>query len=207
MGNSVAKAAIAASVAAAMLAAQPARAVMGCWNAERTAAAKVRDLQSRLMVAALRCKAMGIDVAGAYDDFIRGNRDALRATNGLIRAQFETGYGGDADLYYDRFATGLANRYGGDATTADICADTASAAEEGAAAAGNVARLVALAERFGPAPDLPGGACAAASAPPLPTPEASAKAESFGAAMDRALADASDPPRADDLPPAAEPRY
>ncbi|HEX4738918.1 MAG TPA: hypothetical protein VH331_15300 [Allosphingosinicella sp.] len=200
MGIPVSKAALAFS-AAALLATQPAQAAMGCWNAQQAAAAKVRDLQSRLMVAALRCRAIGIDVAGAYNDFVRRNRDALQATNGLIHARFETGYGQDADLYYDRFATSLANRYGGDATNGEICDEAASAAQEAAAAAGNLGKLLAIADRFGPAPELPGGACgmaeaAAPAAPPPPPPP------TFAAAMDQALADVADPPRA----PVSSPR-
>jgi hypothetical protein len=199
MGNRVSKAALALP-AAVLLAAQPAQAAMGCWNPQQTAAAKVRDLQSRLMVAALRCKAIGIDVAGAYNDFVRRNRDALQATNGLIHAQFETGYGKDADLYYDRFATSLANRYGGDATTGEICDDIAAAAQEGAAAAGNLGKLLAIADRFGPAPELPGGACGVADAA-LPAAAPSPPPPSFAAAMDEALADVTDPPRAPVSPP------
>src|SRR5579875_2201804 len=158
MGNYV-RAAVAVGTAAAFLVAQPAEAAIGCWNAEQAAAAKVRNLQSRLMVASLRCRAMGYDVLGAYNDFIRGNRETLKATDGLIHAQFATGYGKDADLYYDRFQTDLANRYGGDATTAEICRDFASAAEEGAAASGDLGKLLAIADRFGRPPALPGGAC------------------------------------------------
>jgi hypothetical protein len=184
------KSALAAPIAAALLFAQPAQAAMACWDQQPAAAAKVRDLQSRLMVAALRCRAMGVDVLGAYNDFIRQNRGTLQAENGLIHAQFETGYGKDADSYYDRFATGLANRYGGDSTNAEICEETASAAQEGAAAAGDVGKLLALADRFGASPDLPGGTCppawAAAERPAAPA--------SFAAAMDRALSDVSDGP-------------
>ncbi|HEX5181572.1 MAG TPA: hypothetical protein VFW19_00330 [Allosphingosinicella sp.] len=207
MGNPVSKAAFAAWITAAFLVAQPAEAAMGCWNEQQAAAAKVRDLQSRLMVAALRCRAMGYDVLGAYNDFIRRNRTALQTSNGLIHAQFETGYGKDAETYYDRFETGLANRYGGDATTAEICQDFASAAEEGAAAGGDLGKLLALEDRFGPAPKLPGGACPASAPAPRAT-QPSAPAKSFGAAMNDALAAASDgpdeqdapPPRADEMP-------
>lgn len=211
MGNFVSKAAF-AFAAGGLLALQPAQAAMGCWNAQRTAAAKVRDLQSRLMVAALRCKAIGVDVAGAYNEFVRRNREALQATNGLIHAQFETGYGKDADLYYDRFATSLANRYGGDATNAEVCDEIASAAQEGAEAAGDLGKLLAIADRFGPAPELPGGACGTpaellpAAAPSLPPALPAPPAPSFAAAMDRALADVSDPPRAPERPTARGPR-
>ena len=229
MGKPVSKAMLAFSAAAALLATQPAAAAMGCWTAQRAAAAKVRDLQSRLMVATLRCKAMGYDVLAAYNDFIQSNREALKAQNGLIHAQFETGYGKDADLYYDRFATSLANRYGGDATSQEICDATAAAAQDGVAAAGDVAKLLAIEDRLGAAPELPGGACAASSVAPaaaspanLPiaapaTPlvaERPMASKNFGAAMAEALADASDqppgadapPPRADQMFPADQPR-
>jgi hypothetical protein len=192
------KAALAFTAAGALVAAQPAQAAMGCWNQQPAAAAKVRDLQSRLMVAALRCRAMGVDVLAAYNDFVRQNRGALQAQNNLIHAQFDTGYGAESETYYDRFTTSLANRYGGDATNADICDDTASAAQEGAAAAGDVAKLLALADRFGSSPDLPGGECPAGAAPPVaaaPTVAAkwqAAAPATFAAVMDRALSHVSD---------------
>lgn len=63
------------------------------------------------------------------------------------------------ETHYDRFATALANAYGDDATDAEICAETAFVAEEAASAGGDIRRLVALAERPGAAPLLPGGQC------------------------------------------------
>jgi hypothetical protein len=145
--------------AATLLAAQPAEAAMGCWTPESTAAAKVRDLQSRLMVATLRCRAIGLDVLTAYNDFVRENRSTLQAANGVIRAQFASGYGSEGEKAYDSFTTALANGYGADATNNNVCDETAAAAQEAAAAAGDVTRLLALAERAGPGPDLPGGEC------------------------------------------------
>ena len=55
----------AALVAGAMMLCVPttAFAQTGCWDQTQVAAAKVRDLQSRLMVATLRCSAMGVNVA------------------------------------------------------------------------------------------------------------------------------------------------
>ncbi|HEY0413834.1 MAG TPA: hypothetical protein VGD66_11910 [Allosphingosinicella sp.] len=148
-----------ALAAAALATAQPAQAAMSCWNAEGAAAAQLRDLQSRLMVATLRCRAIGVDVLTAYNDFVRENRSTIQAANGVLKAQFVTGYGREGDAAYDRFATALANEYGGDATTGQLCDDTAAAAEEAAAAGGDVTKLLAIAGRFGPAPDLPGGQC------------------------------------------------
>jgi len=145
--------------AAALVAAQPAEAAMGCWNGESAAAAKVRDLQSRLMVATLRCRAIGVDLLTDYNQFVRDNRSTLQAANGVIKAQFASGYGPAGETAYDSFTTALANAYGGDATSGEICETTAGAAREAAAAAGDVGKLLAIAERFGPSPDLPGGEC------------------------------------------------
>jgi uncharacterized protein YcfJ len=146
-------------LAAALLVAQPAEAAMGCWTPESAAAAKVRDLQSRLMVATLMCRAIGVDVLTPYNDFVRENRSTLQAANGVLRAQFASGYGADGEKAYDSFTTALANGYGAAATSQPICDETAAAAQEAAAAAGDVAKLLALAQRVGPAPELPGGEC------------------------------------------------
>ncbi|MDB5670151.1 MAG: hypothetical protein JWO25_1110 [Alphaproteobacteria bacterium] len=155
MTGYVLKAAFAAAMS--LASAQPASAA--CWNTQQAAAAKVRDLQSRLMVATLRCQAMGYDVSPAYNQFVRANRDTIQAANGLIKAQFATASGGDGEQLYDSFATALANAYGAGQTNSDICRDTESAEQEGGQAAGDVSLLLALADRLGPPPALPGGTC------------------------------------------------
>lgn len=137
----------------------PAQAVMGCWNETQVAAAKVRDLQSRLMVATLRCQAMGVNVSDAYNRFIAGNRETIQGANGVIMAAFRAGHGGQAQVQYDRFATALANIYGDDATSQAVCGDTAVLAEEAAAANGDIDALVAIEDRLGFATPLPGGQC------------------------------------------------
>ncbi len=145
--------------AAALLYAPPASAAMSCWDVHETAAAKIRDLQSRLMVATLRCRAMGIDVLTAYNDFVRINRSTLQEANGVIKAQFDQGYGREGTRFYDSFTTAMANHYGADATSDTVCEDTAAVAAEAVAAEGDVARLVDLADRTGGSPELPGGVC------------------------------------------------
>jgi len=149
-------------IAAAALAciSMPAQAVMGCWNPTQVAAAKVRDLQSRLMVATLRCQAMGADVTSSYNRFVRANRETIQGANAVLLAQFRSGYGaGGGETQYDRFATALANIYGDDATDLSVCAETAALAEEAASANGDISQLVALEDRFGFGSDLPGGQC------------------------------------------------
>jgi len=160
MSGHVKRSGLFAAAALMLCAAMPAQAAMGCWNTTQVAAAKVRDLQSRLMVATLRCQAMGADVTEPYNRFVRANRTTIQGANAVLLAQFRSGYGSQGgQTQYDRFATALANIYGADATDHGICADTAALAEEAAAAAGDIGRLVAIEDRFGFSPDLPGGQC------------------------------------------------
>ena len=161
MSGHVRKGGLFAAAALCLGVAMPAQAMMGCWNPTQVAAAKVRDLQSRLMVATLRCQAMGAaDVTGAYNRFVHANMTTLQGANQVLLSQFRSGYGeNQGQTQYDHFATALANGYGGDATDPSICADTAALADEAAAAAGDVGQLVAIEDRVGTPPDLPGGQC------------------------------------------------
>jgi len=154
------KGGVLAATAAMLCVSVPANAAMGCWDQTQVAAAKIRDLQSRLMVATLRCSAMGAEISPAYNRFIAANRKTIQSANTVIMAAFRAGHGPRAgEVQYDRFATSLANIYGDDATDPDICADTEATAEEAAEAAGDIRALVALAERTGGSPTLPGGQC------------------------------------------------
>src|SRR5688500_10832188 len=108
MINHLLKGGVCVAVAAAGFYMQPAHAAMACWNPKQVAAAKVRDLQSRLMVATMRCSAMGIDVLPAYNAFVRTNRTTIQAANGLIKAQFSSGFGVRGQTEYDKFTTALA---------------------------------------------------------------------------------------------------
>ena len=147
-------------VAGMMCVAAPAQAAMECWNPTQVAAAKVRDLQSRLMVATLCCQAMGVDVAGAYNRFLAANRSTIQGANAVLLAQFQAGFGREGLVHYDRFATSLANIYGDDATSPTVCGETVVLAEEAAAANGDIDTLVAIEDRLGFATPLPGGQCA-----------------------------------------------
>lgn len=149
-----------ALAAAALLVAQPAAAATGCWNSNEVAAAKVRDLQSRLMVSALRCRAMGYDMLAAYNAFVTANRETIQGANGVIKARLSTGIGAAAgQSAYDAFATALANAYGGAATSHAGCDADAATASAAAMAAGDITALLALEDKAGPQPDLPGEAC------------------------------------------------
>ena len=151
----------AALVAGALMLCVPASALAqtGCWNQTQVAAAKVRDLQSRLMVATLRCSAMGVNVAPAYNRFLAANRATIRDANAVLMNQFQSAYGRQAQVHYDRFATALANIYGDDSTSESVCAETEVLAEEAAQAAGDIDALVAIEDRLGFVSALPGGQC------------------------------------------------
>lgn len=148
-------------VAGAMMICVPATAngQTGCWNTTQVAAAKVRDLQSRLMVATLRCSAMGVNVAAAYNRFLAANRDTIRGANAVLMGQFQTAHGRQAQVHYDRFTTALANIYGDDATSGTVCAETVVLAEEAAEARGDIDALIGIADRLGFIAALPGGQC------------------------------------------------
>jgi hypothetical protein len=159
MFNHIVKGGLCVAVAAAGFIMEPARAAMGCWNTQHVAAAKVRDLQSRLMVATMRCRAMGIDVLPAYNEFVRTNRTTIQAANSIIKDRFNQGFGPGGQVEYDRFTTALANAYGADATNSAVCNETAARAADAIAANGDVERLLRVVESMGPAPSLPGGQC------------------------------------------------
>lgn len=142
-----------------LMSVQPAQAAMSCWGPQEAAAAKVRDLQSRLMVATMRCRAMGVDVLTQYNQFVRDNRETIQQANGVLKAQFSSGYGSEGQTFYDRFTTALANEYGAEPTSGEICDQVAGEAAEAAAARGDIRRLLELADRLGPTPQLPGGEC------------------------------------------------
>ena len=152
----------------------PAQAAMQCWNETQAAAAQIRDLQSRLMVATMRCRAMGINITNAYNRFVVANRSTIQGANGILRGQFRSGYGIEGERHYDRFATALANAYGGDETDPWTCAEAEDMAFEAADARGDIGRLLHLADRLGPPPRLPGGRCGISFAEVTPRTEGAA---------------------------------
>lgn len=167
------------------MAAMPVQAV--CWTDSAAEATQVRMLQTRLMVATLKCQTAGIDITAPYNDFVRAKRDVLAGVNTRIKAHFAAeaaGAGADAagQAEYDRFVTSLANAFGADKTSADTCAAAAALAIDAAggntdllhlAAAQDEATIPAVARRLG------GGLCEAkapavqlAAAAPPSTPVA-----------------------------------
>ena len=138
-------------------AAVPAKAQGHCWAEREVAAAQVREMQTMLMVAALRCRAAHIDISADYNGFITTQKDAIEHANLVIKQHFAASGGEQAD--YDHFATSLANGFGDDQTNESSCAEASALAHDAAAAAPAAVEALAMARVFPTA--LPDGSCAA----------------------------------------------
>ena len=143
--------------AALLLASAPANAA-GCWaKGDAAVAAKVRELQTMLMVGALRCRATGIDILPSYNAFVSTHRKTIAAMNDRLKAHFASSGPTEGQRRYDRYTTALANGYGAGMTGPESCAEMSDLAREARGAA-DAAELIALAERSVPASD-PAGVC------------------------------------------------
>lgn len=147
-----------AAVCAALLVTTPAQSA--CWSGNDTSAARIRDLQTFLMVETLRCQVMGFDLTSDYNGFLRGNRAALEAANTSLKSFF---IAADGPVFgrqsYDRFTTTLANAYGAGHTNAETCQNARDTALEAAMMDNDAEGLLTIAERQGLMPRLPGGIC------------------------------------------------
>ena len=143
---------------AAAVAAAPVQAA--CWKTEEASAAGVRELQSMLMVAALRCQVAGHPMMDDYNQFVQANRSAIVAMNDRLKAHFIHAFGPvGGQRAYDSFTTSMANGYGAAASGADVCGAADSLEREGALLNGSVEGLMLLGEREGLAAKLPEGLC------------------------------------------------
>src|SRR3546814_9234714 len=85
----------------------------GCWQASEVAAAKVRDLQTRMMVAGLQWRGYGPEMLATYNRFVVVHRTSIQRDNRVLRARFIRSDGrSDGQRGYDRYTTALANAYG-----------------------------------------------------------------------------------------------
>ena len=157
MARNILVAATAASVAIAPLQA-------ACWKSDEASAAGVRELQSMLMVAALRCQVSGHPMMDDYNAFVQSNRAAIGAMNDRIKAHFIHAFGPvGGQRAYDSFTTSMANGYGAAASGAEVCGAADSLAREAAMLNGSAEGLQLLAEREGLVAKLPEGLCAGAA--------------------------------------------
>jgi hypothetical protein len=131
-----------------------------CWSDTAVSAAKVRDLETMLMVSALRCRTAENVMLKQYNQFVIQSRLALTAVNETLRAQFAGAGGLNA---YDRYVTSIANRYGAGAAGLG-CDDMTSILAAAQAESGSLNGLVRLANDAGVEPHLTDQRCAKAIA-------------------------------------------
>lgn len=133
---------IKSALAAAVLVAVPVNAAQAaCWTEVAIDAAKVRDMETMLMVSALRCRNQDPNILPTYNAFIRSSRVALTQVNDTLRRQFADQGGLNG---YDRYVTSIANRYGAGAEGLS-CVDMASILSAARSESGSLAGLARLA--------------------------------------------------------------
>lgn len=143
---------------AAAVAGTPAQAAV-CWSEDSYQAAQMRDFDTMLMVATLRCRIREIDFSADYNRFVQHKRSILAGANTTLRKQFAMSVGnGHALGAYDDFMTKIANSYGGGAE-GKTCNDFAQMASRASAMPASRGAIVALAREAGVKPPIPGRRC------------------------------------------------
>lgn len=134
----------------------PVTAQATCWSEDAADAAAVRDMETMLMVGALRCRGESQAIIARYNGFIRNNRAALTQANDRLRAYFTAS--GSGLNGYDRYVTSLANRYGGGDGLS--CPQIERVIDYAQSGNGSYANLSGLAQDLEIEASLPGGRCA-----------------------------------------------
>ena len=81
-----------------------------CWTPKELAAARVRDVQTIMMVGALQCSAQGYNTAFGYDRFVTRHRAELVEANDVLKRHFmRQAASSTGQRDYDAFATAMAN--------------------------------------------------------------------------------------------------
>lgn len=130
-----------------------------CWTPNEVAAAKVRDLDTMLMVSGLRCRFQNTALLDTYNKMVVQHRAALTEANMLLKGHFTKAIGGANAL--DSYITRVANRYGAGADNLS-CESLQSIAAATMAEEPTLEALAAVAVRAEVDPILPEGACAPA---------------------------------------------
>ena len=102
------KAALAAVVG--VMSVQPAQA---CWSNAAQNAAKIKHLNTMLMVTALRCRNTSANFLPQYNQFVIQHNGLIGSQNNLLKSHLTESYGaGGAMNALDRMSIGFANSYG-----------------------------------------------------------------------------------------------
>ena len=153
----ITKKALAAAVATAMCAGSASAA---CWSDAAYKAAQLRELDTMLMVEALRCRKTSANFVETYNSFVVASRPALLKANATLKTHFTSEVGAKGALNaYDNYMTTVANRYGA-GTEGLACEDMSSIVEAALAAGGADAALSQIVEAARMVPAIPGERCA-----------------------------------------------
>lgn len=130
-----------------------------CWSDAAYKAAQVRELDTMLMVEALRCRKTAANFVQDYNRFIVATRPALLKANADLKAHFAAQVGERGALNaYDKYMTTVANRYGAGSEGLD-CGDVASIVKSAASAKSSLDALHAVAVRADMEPSIRGRRC------------------------------------------------
>jgi predicted RNase H-like nuclease len=113
-----------------------------CWTPEAQSAARLRHLDTMMMVSALRCRNSGHDLMPVYARFVEQNRGVLLASSALLQQHF------GSPAAYDRYVTKIANSYGAGVKGMN-CEAVAATATIAAGNAGDLAGLESVADQAG----------------------------------------------------------
>lgn len=147
-----------------------ASAQQSCWKPTEVESAKVRRLQSMLMVAALQCNSWRNPSRDRYNAFIITHRPVLNSHNDVLKLYFIRAHGfAGGQAAYDRFTTVLANADAHDAAamSSDYCETAATFVR--LATDAHPAALATLSDELGSRPVGVGRECGAEDAPPVAT--------------------------------------
>ncbi len=100
----------------------PAHSETACWQPYEVEAARVRDLQTLMLMGALKCGNAGSAVEAGYNNFVAKNRNTIINNNNILKAHFmrDGGISGGQEAY-DKFVTGLANSHSARAQSGSFC--------------------------------------------------------------------------------------
>jgi hypothetical protein len=95
----------------------------GCIDEPVTHAARLHEFATLMMDVSLRCSLLGVAMQPHYEAMISAHQAQFDAAVQRLQSFFATGGGPDNQHggLYDRYATMIANRYGGGNTSLDSC--------------------------------------------------------------------------------------
>jgi len=123
-----------------------------CWSQPEVAAAKVKQLDTMLVVSALRCRNSQSDFMSSYNRFATRHRGNLAVASVMLQKHFGSAHA------FDHYIISGANRYGA-GVEGMSCADLATIARTATEEQSTLEAVANLAERSGVDPMLDGAMC------------------------------------------------